>query len=154
MQELSQLQDRVPGFPSPLARSIVEKQLGATLEQSFASFNLKPLAAASLGQVLPRFLPCVHGMHLLGYTWSPCMPSLPLLLHHWRHTRQAGGCRLCSPPSRAWQVHKAQLKSGEHVAVKVRCCLLLTALQPHLSVLYDVMCPHLAGAEARAEAPV
>lgn len=53
MQELSQLQDRVPGFPSPLARSIVEKQLGATLEQSFASFNLKPLAAASLGQVLP-----------------------------------------------------------------------------------------------------
>ena len=52
-QELSQLQDRVPGFPPSLARSIVEKQLGATLEQSFASFTLKPLAAASLGQVLP-----------------------------------------------------------------------------------------------------
>ena len=56
VQELSQLQDRVPGFPSRLARSIVEKQLGASLEDSFASFDLKPLAAASLGQV-PALLP-------------------------------------------------------------------------------------------------
>lgn len=49
-QEMSQLQDRVPAFPPVLARKIIEEQLGASVEEAFASFSMKPLAAASLGQ--------------------------------------------------------------------------------------------------------
>ena len=50
-QELSQLQDRVPAFPPVLARKLIEEQLGASVEDAFAEFSMKPLAAASLGQV-------------------------------------------------------------------------------------------------------
>ncbi|HET9528714.1 MAG TPA: AarF/ABC1/UbiB kinase family protein [Blastocatellia bacterium] len=51
IQELSKLQDEVPPFPSEQARSIIEQELRAKIEDIFSSFEEKPVAAASLGQV-------------------------------------------------------------------------------------------------------
>ena len=41
----------MPAFPPVLARKIIEQQLGTRVEEAFAEFSMKPLAAASLGQV-------------------------------------------------------------------------------------------------------
>ena len=51
MQELEKLQDRVPSFPSDEAIAIVEEGLGAPVTSIYDSFDPKPIAAASLGQV-------------------------------------------------------------------------------------------------------
>jgi len=51
LQELSKLQDKVPPFPAPAARKIIETELGAMLENLFAQFDDTPLASASIGQV-------------------------------------------------------------------------------------------------------
>lgn len=55
MQELSKLQDRVPAFASEKALSIVERELGAPVTTLFRTFDRRPIAAASLGQVLTLF---------------------------------------------------------------------------------------------------
>jgi len=49
--ELSRLQDDVPGFDPDVARRIVERELGAPVDQLFKRWDRKHLAAASLGQV-------------------------------------------------------------------------------------------------------
>ncbi|MEN8173023.1 MAG: AarF/UbiB family protein [Chloroflexota bacterium] len=49
--ELSGLQDEVPPENFSAIRQLAERELGAELNQRFASFEEKPLAAASLGQV-------------------------------------------------------------------------------------------------------
>jgi ubiquinone biosynthesis protein len=49
--ELDRLQNEVPTFPFPVARAIIEDELGAPLEQLYAEVSEKPLAAASLAQV-------------------------------------------------------------------------------------------------------
>nr|ALS90347.1 UbiB: 2-polyprenylphenol [uncultured bacterium] len=51
IQELSQLQDNVPPFPTPEARAIIEQELQAKIEALFQNFDDAPVAAASLGQV-------------------------------------------------------------------------------------------------------
>jgi predicted unusual protein kinase regulating ubiquinone biosynthesis (AarF/ABC1/UbiB family) len=51
IQALSQLQDRVPAFPTEQAIAIIEQELGASLNQLYQDFDPVPLAAASLGQV-------------------------------------------------------------------------------------------------------
>lgn len=51
MEELRTLQDRVPAMPFDDVRAQVEAALGDTLEEIFADFREKPLAAASIGQV-------------------------------------------------------------------------------------------------------
>jgi ubiquinone biosynthesis protein len=50
-QELAKLQNRSVGFPTPLARQIIEEDLGAPLEQYFDEFGERPFAVASIGQV-------------------------------------------------------------------------------------------------------
>jgi predicted unusual protein kinase regulating ubiquinone biosynthesis (AarF/ABC1/UbiB family) len=48
---LSELQDRVPAFSYARARRVVERELGAPLEDVYSAFDPVPVAAASLGQV-------------------------------------------------------------------------------------------------------
>ena len=50
-EELSQLQANVPPDPSAVARATIEKELGKSIEELFASFEDAPLAAASVAQV-------------------------------------------------------------------------------------------------------
>ena len=50
-EELSGLQDEVPAEDFDAIRKLAETELGAPLEEKFASFEPEPLAAASLGQV-------------------------------------------------------------------------------------------------------
>jgi len=50
-EAFAQLQDQVLPFPYPVARAIVEKELGKKLKDLFENFEPSPIAAASIGQV-------------------------------------------------------------------------------------------------------
>jgi len=49
--EFKKLQDRVPPFPSDVARGIVERELNIRLDDVFSEFEDLPVAAASIAQV-------------------------------------------------------------------------------------------------------
>ncbi len=49
--ELTRLQDDVPAFPGDTARAVIERALGAPIREHFASFDIEPLASASVAQV-------------------------------------------------------------------------------------------------------
>jgi ubiquinone biosynthesis protein len=49
--EFGSLRDRVPPFPTELARRMVEEDLGRPIDSAFATFDDTPLAAASIAQV-------------------------------------------------------------------------------------------------------
>ena len=51
IQALSQLQDRVPPFSSEEAIAVVELEFGRSIQDLFQTFEVIPLASASLGQV-------------------------------------------------------------------------------------------------------
>ncbi len=51
IEELKKLQDQVPPVPVAQIRAQIEQELGAPVEQVFASFDPTPLASASIGQV-------------------------------------------------------------------------------------------------------
>ncbi|ESR61056.1 hypothetical protein CICLE_v10014451mg [Citrus x clementina] len=51
VDELAKLQDRVPAFSPEKARHFIKNELGAPIEQFFKTFEDRPIAAASLGQV-------------------------------------------------------------------------------------------------------
>ena len=49
--ELAKLQDQVPPFPAQVSRQIIEKALGDSVDNLFASFESEPMASASIAQV-------------------------------------------------------------------------------------------------------
>ncbi len=49
--ELVKLQDKVPPFPNEQAVQVIEEQLGQTISEAFAEFDVEPLASASVAQV-------------------------------------------------------------------------------------------------------
>jgi ubiquinone biosynthesis protein len=49
--ELSTLQDKTPSVPAEKIRQVIIEELGAPPEELFASFDLQPIACASIGQV-------------------------------------------------------------------------------------------------------
>jgi ubiquinone biosynthesis protein len=49
--DLAVLQDKLPPFPTTLAKQTIEEQLGAPIGELFASFEETPVAAASIAQV-------------------------------------------------------------------------------------------------------
>lgn len=51
IEELSLLQDKVPAFSWRVAEKLLQEQYGRPVEEVFAYFDKRPLAAASLGQV-------------------------------------------------------------------------------------------------------
>jgi hypothetical protein len=51
VEELGKLQDRVPAFSADKAKAIIEADLGQPVSKLFRSFDDRPIAAASLGQV-------------------------------------------------------------------------------------------------------
>lgn len=55
--ELAQLQDRVPPFPTEEAVAILEGAYGKSVDDVFARFDREPLAAASIAQVHSAQLP-------------------------------------------------------------------------------------------------
>lgn len=55
--ELASLQDNVPSFSYPLAEGILERELEKPVGDTFRSYEAKPLAAASIGQV---YRACLH----------------------------------------------------------------------------------------------
>jgi ubiquinone biosynthesis protein len=61
--ELKKLQDDVPGVPFEQIKEVVEASLGAPLGDVFVSFEEKPLATASIGQVHRAVLATEEGEH-------------------------------------------------------------------------------------------
>jgi predicted unusual protein kinase regulating ubiquinone biosynthesis (AarF/ABC1/UbiB family) len=51
LEQLTLLQDQVPAFPTEQAFAIIERELNCILEDAFQEISVKPVAAASLGQV-------------------------------------------------------------------------------------------------------
>ena len=51
MDELARLQDKIKNFSTDEARSMIETDLGAPIDDLFSEFSAQPIAAASLAQV-------------------------------------------------------------------------------------------------------
>lgn len=49
--DLSHLQDKLPPFPTALARAAIEAEFGKSIDELFEHFDDKPVAAASIAQV-------------------------------------------------------------------------------------------------------
>ncbi len=51
LEELSELQDQLPGFDGKKAMDLIEEDLNKKIEEIFLTINKEPISAASLGQV-------------------------------------------------------------------------------------------------------
>lgn len=51
LDALAELQDRLPSFPSSIAYTVIEEELGRPVSDMFSELTPEPVAAASLGQV-------------------------------------------------------------------------------------------------------
>ncbi|HEX2506228.1 MAG TPA: AarF/UbiB family protein [Gaiellaceae bacterium] len=70
--ELKALQDDVRPFPFDQARTVIEEDLGLTIEQLFLDFEEAPIAAASIGQVHRATLP--NGRKVVVKVQRPTAP--------------------------------------------------------------------------------
>ena len=97
--ELAKLQDRVPPFESALAVGIVERSFGRPLAQIFASFDLTPIASASIAQVHFAVLPSGRevAVKVLRPNMKPAIEKDLALMHMmagWVEGASADGKRL------------------------------------------------------------
>lgn len=74
IEELSQLQDRVPSFSWSVARDVLEREYGKPVEEVFLYFEKTPIAAASLGQVHRAVL--FSGEHVVVKIQRPGLSKL------------------------------------------------------------------------------
>ena len=51
MQALAGLQDQLDSFPTAIAQTLIERELGCPVGSVFSELSAEPVAAASLGQV-------------------------------------------------------------------------------------------------------
>jgi predicted unusual protein kinase regulating ubiquinone biosynthesis (AarF/ABC1/UbiB family) len=51
LEELTQLQDKLPAFPNEIAYQFIQEELGAPPQEIYTELSPEPIAAASLGQV-------------------------------------------------------------------------------------------------------
>lgn len=51
LDALAELQDRLPSFPTPIAMTVIEEELGRPVSEVYSQLSPEPVAAASLGQV-------------------------------------------------------------------------------------------------------
>ena len=63
--QLRVLQDRLPPFPTDIARATVEAELGLPVEAMFSTFS-EPVAAASIAPAAPRVWPIIDLIELTG----------------------------------------------------------------------------------------
>jgi predicted unusual protein kinase regulating ubiquinone biosynthesis (AarF/ABC1/UbiB family) len=99
LDELIKLQDQLPPFDNALAFSIIERELGCSVQEAFSEISPKPVAAASLGQVYraflhsgeevavkvqrPNLLPTITlDLYLMRWAAGWLSPWLPLNLGH------------------------------------------------------------------------
>jgi len=88
---LRALRDRVPALPFPRIRKLVEEELDAPLEHSFASFDTEPLGAASIAQVHRAALPDGQAVAVkVQYPWLRDALPADLRLLHWLLRRAVG----------------------------------------------------------------
>ncbi len=97
--ELAHLQDRVPPFESALAVAIIEKSFGRPLDKIFASFDLTPIASASIAQVHFAVLPSGRevAVKVLRPNMKPAIEKDLALMHMmagWVERSSADGKRL------------------------------------------------------------
>ncbi|MFO1293839.1 MAG: ubiquinone biosynthesis regulatory protein kinase UbiB [Rubrivivax sp.] len=97
--ELAKLQDRVPPFPAPVARTLVERAFGRPIEALFEQFEAEPVASASIAQV--HFARLAGGREVAVKVLRPAMlqvieQDLRLLhtLARWLERLSADGRRL------------------------------------------------------------
>ncbi|MBE9115704.1 AarF/ABC1/UbiB kinase family protein [Lusitaniella coriacea LEGE 07157] len=99
LEELIKLQDRLPPFEDAIAFSIIERELGRSVEEAYAEITPHPIAAASLGQVYratlktgeevavkvqrPNLTPVIsRDLFLMRWAAGWMAPFLPLNLGH------------------------------------------------------------------------
>jgi len=99
LEELTQLQDRLPPFNHEQAMAIIERELDRDLSTAYREISAAPIAAASLGQVYwaklhsgeevavkvqrPNLLPIITlDLYLMRWGASWLAPWLPLNLGH------------------------------------------------------------------------
>ncbi|NEN95485.1 MAG: AarF/ABC1/UbiB kinase family protein [Moorea sp. SIO3I7] len=99
LDELIKLQDQLPPFDNAIALSIIEQELGRSIQKLFSQISPRPVAAASLGQVYraklhtgeevavkvqrPNLRPILTlDLYLMRWAASWIAPWLPLNLGH------------------------------------------------------------------------